>query len=157
MRLGMFPGQQEMFRRAIAIAREQGEARANRRAFLIAGGALVVGGAVGLGVAPWALGVSHEQPEQAEPVAADRELALLHRIAVGPLDQLESVAPNMTARIELHGGDDRLWLGYERLLLLALAMRDRVALARDLAAMASARAVPDRLRPLLARLREMYG
>ena len=153
MRLGMFPSQQEAFKRALELAREQGAARANRRAFVVATGAFLVGGITGLAIGPF---VSSRASRDSGTTTIDAELAMLHQLAMGPLDKLEAAAASLTARIELHGGDPTLWLGYERLALLALASGDRLALARALVAMTKARAVPNALAPLVQRLRETY-
>ena len=152
MRQGLFPGQQDAL---VELARKGLRAKASqrrqRRAFL----GLLVAGAATTSAAYW-LGTRRNANSTGAEGAPTAEVAWMHRLAQGPLADLEAAAPNLTATIELHGGDELLWLGYERLVLLALASGDRRALARDLLVLATVKEPPPYVRSLIERLRESY-
>lgn len=151
MRQGLFPGQQDAL---VELARKglraEASQRRQRRAFL----GLLFAGAATTSAAYWLGARRNATPTGAE--GASTEVAWMHRLAQGPLSDLEAAAPNLTSTIELHGGDELLWLGYERLVLLALASGDRRALARDLLVLATVKEPPAHVRSLVERLREAY-
>jgi hypothetical protein len=149
----MFPSQQRALRQAFKKADAFDHFRQRTRRGFLAVAGLGVAGCIGAFV----LG-RRFAPAAAEATATnlDRELAGVHALALGPVARLEHGAADILSRIELHGGDDTLWLGCERLILHALARGDRQVLARAILAMAAVRPVPEPLAPLLEKLRAQY-
>lgn len=154
MQQGLFPSQQRALRQAFKKADAFDHFRQRtRRAFL----SMLLGGAgmgAGMTAAGYWLGRRHGATA-AQP-ARHPDVEWMHALVRGPLADLEAAAPNLTATIDLHGGDADLWLGFERLVLTALAHGDRQSLARDLLVLARVAPPPAHLHALVERLDVKY-
>ena len=108
MRFGLFSSQRDAIREAFA---EQ-HRRLTRRAWVAAGAALVVGGASGF----WAASAKRT-PLQPTSVQTD----WLYGVVLGPAEDLRAQAMHVVAALERARDDDRLWLGFHRLVAIAQA------------------------------------
>jgi hypothetical protein len=159
LRSGLFPSQQRLLRQAFKKADKFDHFRARtRRSFLaIIGasavavtGSFFIGHSVGSSNAP----TPRPVPKSSRIAAAAGQLETL---ALGPLDQLEQAHPMLISYLDLHTtqATDAHWLGFERLLLLALSAPDaKRGLAREITRVAEVRSTPTHLQPLIEQLRQ---
>jgi hypothetical protein len=160
MRPGLFPSQQRALQKALKKAEKFDHFRQRtRRTFclLLVGaaaatvGSFYAGQVVGRRVSPRA---GHAE-ETDRAAFLRQQLPLAHRLARSTDRELEAGYATFLLVMSGTGGDDVLWHGYERLGALALARADERGreIADGLVRAASMLTVPERLQPLLARLR----
>lgn len=136
MRLGLLPSQQreldKAFKKARAFDRFR---RSSRRAFVgmlgVSVGALVGGVWLGRRTAHFGRAPEVEPPELEVGV----DLAPLHALALGPADDLERRAMHLVDGLRRYPTDERLCLGTQRLITIALSHADNAVLRARLLAL----------------------
>jgi hypothetical protein len=159
LRSGLFPSQQRLLQQAFKKADKFDHFRARtRRSFLALAGASAVAVAgsfyVGHSVGSSTATTPQPVPKSSRIAAAAGQLETL---ALGPLDQLERAHPMLVSYLDLHTAEatDAHWLGFERLLLLALSAPDaKRGLAREITRLSEVRSISAHLQPLIEQLRQ---
>lgn len=132
MRQGLFPSQQRALRQAFKKADAFDHFRQRTRRAFLSLAAL----AVGTGVAGFVTGRSWHAAADDPPTSP---LQRYRALATGPFGDLHASHLGFLAAMEEATGDERFWVGFERLATHGLRESDRALLRRLLA---TARAVP---------------
>lgn len=142
MRIGLFPGQAHALREIVKEERR----RERRRGFLLAGAAAVVSGS-----AMWLVGGARGNPSSPEQGSLPRDASgsvgagvpVAEALAVGPIAELRRQAMEWAAALEADPNNTRLWLGFHRLVALALSNPNDEVLRRRLNVLATLSGAPD--------------
>jgi hypothetical protein len=143
MRLGLMPSQQEYLRTAV---RDAGKYRTARRRFLAWLGLSVAGSSA----AAFYAGRSTTGARETQPEISP-QLAQMRKLALAPIQQLESAYGTFLATLDDHSDDETLWLGYERLCYQAMVM-ERPQIKQRLLLMMRTRQLPVRVQDIAGRL-----
>lgn len=143
MRLGLLPSQQEYLRTAV---RDAGKYRTARRRFLAWLGISVTSSST----AAFYAGRSTAEAQQSKPETPP-ELTQMRKLAVAPIQHLESAYGTFLATLDDYSDDEVLWLGYERLCYHALVL-ERPQIKQRLLLTMRTRQVPVRAQDIANRL-----
>lgn len=127
MRLGILPSQQRALQQALKKARKFDDFRTRtRRGFLLA----ALGGC-GASAAMFFLGRATAGSLATTEPAPSPALAPARKLATGPLSELVAAYPTFLLMLERAGADRTVWIGYARLVDVAVQRRDQI-MARHL-------------------------
>ena len=142
MRPGLFPSQQRALRQAFKKADKFDHFRQRTRRAFLGLGAL----ALGMGAGGLALGRSGRVPQIAADLKANAGPPHLPEplldIVTGPLENLRTEAMNVAAALEAAPHDSVLWIGFHRLVALALNRPEDDLLRRRLRTVAALPGMP---------------
>lgn len=93
-----------------------------------------------------------------DPAPTPPDLAALHALALGPIDNLERRSMHMVDGLRRHPTDERLCLGVHRLITVAAIDAEQIVLrARLMTLVPESSRFPEHLRQSLARLARFLG
>lgn len=120
MRSGFMPGQQAALRRAFKKAEAFDHFRQRtRRGFLSVGAAGIAGSIGAFWVGTWTSRHDSDVQRAHSPEPGHPQLAVAHRLALGPDADLRANAAMFLVVLDAIGGDELTWAGFGRLVRMA--------------------------------------